>query len=208
MIDKLIFTVYNSSTVLWHRILTHLQDKPLYWRRTSRMLDGLEAMPFPAWWIEQKEDKYKGERAEGEENKKGLRRSRLTVRESPAAATTLMSPGLSSWTVNIHRRNLWRCTICHSLKIYPAYQNETYKCEPTLYSPDVGVELDGLRSSQGISVPVNWADRAQSEANGRCTAQLSPPFASWQYSLGGGEGRYRCDGTKESFPLSSGRGAP
>lgn len=32
-------------------VRSHLQDKPLYWRRTSRMLLGLDAIPFPAWQV-------------------------------------------------------------------------------------------------------------------------------------------------------------
>lgn len=68
----------------------------------------------------------------------------LTVIESPTAATTLMSPGLSLWTASNKR---------HSATSHWKRNSVSSITEP--FSPEVGTVGDGLRSVQAIAVPRN-----------------------------------------------------
>lgn len=72
--------------------------------------------------------------------------------------------------------------------------------------PEVGMEGEGLRSSQGIAVPVVWAD-TQNTPRIRTLKDI-PERPIWCYSLCPGEGRHLCWDIKECFPWSSSRAGP
>lgn len=75
----------------------------------------------------------------------------LTVRESPTAATTLISPGLSSWTTQEIEYSWWQ----YISEIYKQKIKEQPK-KFFFFLPDVGGVGDGLRSVHGMSVPITW----------------------------------------------------
>lgn len=73
--------------------------------------------------------------------------------------------------------------------------------------PEVGMEGEGLRASQGISVPVTW-EHTQNTCRVR-TMEDIPAMSIWcSYSLGSGGEKYLCWDMRESFPLSSSRAGP
>lgn len=75
--------------------------------------------------------------------------------------------------------------------------------------PEVGVEGEGARSSQGISVPVTWED-TQSTSTVRTTqeTQNTATTSIWQHSLGSAAERHRRGDMRESFPQCAGRAGP